>query len=279
MSNKQLKNYFLGALPQSEIEEIELRLISEESFAETMQIAEDDLLEDYLDAKLIFSENELFEKNYLITAERRENLRIFAMMKQNAAELLGEAENSGLPNDNDAGLLRKILNYFMLMPRPALAFALLIVVGCVAGIWVYRNQSSGEFAVLEAKYEQINQQNFSDLEKFNYSTALILVSGNLRGAANNGGGKVSAGNSTENTLFRLVLPPEIKNVAGYSVKLLKDRKAIFELNNIRSYHNQFGQEIRVLLPAEVLSRKGQYVIELRDEQKNVEPLSYLFTVE
>jgi hypothetical protein len=280
MSNKQLKNYFLGGLRQSEIEEIELRVISEESFAETMQITEDDLMEDYLDAKLTFSENALFEKNYLTTAERRENLRIFAMMKQNAAESTDRAGQSSLPTyENDAGLLRKLLNYFMLMPRQALAFRLLIVVGCVIGIWVYRNQSVGEFAVLEAKYEQINQQNFSDLGEINHSSTLILVSGNLRGATNNGSAdKLSAGNSTGNTLFRLVMPPEIKSVSNYSFKLLKDRKVVFGLNKIRSYDNQFGQEIRLMLPSEILS-KGQYVIELQDKQKNSEPLSYLFTVE
>jgi len=279
MSNEQLKNYFLGALPQTEVEEIELRVIGDESFTETVQLAEDDLLEDFLEAKLTVSENELFEKNYLITAERRDNLRIFAMMKQCAAGLTGEAEHSSLPKDNEVGFFRKISNYFSLMSRPALAFAMLIVIGCVVGILVYQNQTSSEFATLEKKYEQINQRDFSDLGQFKQSSTLILVSGNLRGAPNSGGsGKVSADNLPENTLFRLVLPPENKSVSGYSIKLLKDRKVIFGLNQIRSHDNQFGQEIRLLLPAEVLS-KGQYVIELQNQQTNSAPLSYLFVVQ
>ena len=277
---EQLKNYFLGTLPQTGVEEIELRVISDESFTETVQMAEDDLLEDYLEAKLTVSENELFEKNYLITAERRDNLRIFAMIKRSAAKMTGEAEGANLHDDDEADFFRKILNYFRLMPlRPALGFAMLIVVGCVVGVWFYQNQTGGEFASLEKKYEQINQQNFSDLGNFKQSSTLILVSGNLRGAANSGGsGKVSADNLTENTLFRLVLPLEIKSVSDYSIKLLKDRKVIFGLNQIRSYDNQFGQEIRLILPAEVLS-KGQYVIELQERQTNAAPLSYLFVVE
>ncbi len=276
---EQLKNYFLGTLPQTEIEEIELRVISDESFTETVQLAKDDLLEDYLEAKLTVSENELFEKNYLITAERRDDLQIFAMMKRSAAELTDELEGANLPNDDEVGFFRKILNYFRLMSRPALAFAMLIVIGCVVGILVYQNQTSSEFAALEKKYEQINQRDFSDLGQFKQSSTLILVSGNLRGAPNSGGsGKISADNLTENTLFRLVLPPENKSVSGYSIKLLKDRKVIYGLNQIRSHDNQFGQEIRLLLPAEVLS-KGQYVIELQDQQTNAAPLSYLFVVQ
>ncbi len=278
MSKEQLKNYLLGNTPESVIEEIELRVISDEGLTETLRMAEDDLLEDYLEAKLTVSENELFEKNYLTTAERRDNLRIFAMMKHNAAELIGETEKSSLPSGDAAGFFRKFIDYLRLLSRPVLACAMLIVIGGVIGIWIYRNQTGSDYAALERKYERINQQNTSDSGNFKQSSALILISGNLRGAVNSGSGKVSADKLTENQLFRLVLPPGFKGVSDYSVKLLKDRKVIFTQNQIRSYDNQFGQEIRMLLPAEVLS-KGQYVIELEDKQRNGAPLPYLFVVE
>ncbi len=278
MSEEQLKNYFLGNLPESVIDEIELRVIGEENFTETLQMAEDDLLEDYLEAKLTVSQRELFEKNYLTTAERRGNLQIFAMMRRDAAGLIGEAGKPCLPGDEKPGFLQKFTDFVKLSSRPIFACAMLIIVGGVIGIWLYRSQSVGEFAALEKKYETINQQNSSGSGDFTQSPALVLIFGNLRSVANGGSNKIAANNLKGNQLFRLVLPPEIRSVSDYSVKILKDRQVIFTQNRIRSVGNQSGQEIVMLLPAEILN-KGQYVIELEDTQKNGSPIPYLFSVE
>jgi hypothetical protein len=69
-----IRRFLLGKLESEELDRIDQRLLVDEDFLAEVDAAEDELIDDYLREKLTATENELFERNFLITDERREHL-------------------------------------------------------------------------------------------------------------------------------------------------------------------------------------------------------------
>ena len=69
-----VKRYLLQQLPVAEQQEIELRLLSDDSFSAELDIAEDELIDEYLAAELSREERLNFEQNFLTTPERHSKL-------------------------------------------------------------------------------------------------------------------------------------------------------------------------------------------------------------
>lgn len=79
--NKLIRKFLLRSLrDKAEIKEIEIRLIEDSSFAIRLLIAEDELIEEFLDDELPLYEKRLFIKNFLISAERLENFRFLGSL-------------------------------------------------------------------------------------------------------------------------------------------------------------------------------------------------------
>ncbi len=78
----------------------------------------------------------------------------------------------------------------------------------------------------------------------------------------------------------MTLPIEINSDKFYTAKLIKDGKPVLTLDQMHTYQNQTGREIRMLLPASEL-KKGEYQVELREENSSNEnaKIFYTFTVQ
>lgn len=83
---EKLKEYFLVTLPPQEMEDIDLRIISDIDFASELDAAETALLEDYLENSLSLEDRKLFETNYLVTQERQNKLSFLRSLKNFAQE-------------------------------------------------------------------------------------------------------------------------------------------------------------------------------------------------
>ncbi len=71
-----LKRYLLGVLTEeNDIRTVEESILVDDDFFEELQITENELIEDYLNAKLNPEEKEQFESHFLFTNERRQNLQ------------------------------------------------------------------------------------------------------------------------------------------------------------------------------------------------------------
>jgi tetratricopeptide (TPR) repeat protein len=68
------KRYLLKQLTAAEQQDVELRLLSDDGFAAEVEIAEDELIDEYLDQELSQAERVHFEQNFLITPERHSKL-------------------------------------------------------------------------------------------------------------------------------------------------------------------------------------------------------------
>ena len=77
-----LKRYLLKQLSDPEQQEIELRLLSDDSFSSELDIAEDELIDDYLANELSQNERERFEQNFLTNPERVSRLNSSQAMKR-----------------------------------------------------------------------------------------------------------------------------------------------------------------------------------------------------
>jgi len=76
ISDYQLREYFLGKLPEPEAEILEIECASKAELIEQAQVVEGELADDYLRGNLSAADASLFETNYLITESRREKLRV-----------------------------------------------------------------------------------------------------------------------------------------------------------------------------------------------------------
>jgi len=78
MTNEKdpIRLYLLGNFHGQDQEEFERRLFADDDFLEEVMAAEDQLIDDFLTGDLTADEAAMFEKNFLVTEERREKLRL-----------------------------------------------------------------------------------------------------------------------------------------------------------------------------------------------------------
>ena len=73
--DQTLKQYLLGNLPAVERIEVENRYLSEEDVFHKLQVAEDELIDDYVRRNLSRADRDRFEQNFLCSAARRERVK------------------------------------------------------------------------------------------------------------------------------------------------------------------------------------------------------------
>src|SRR5713101_4947943 len=81
-----LRQYLLGApLEEAQQQSIEERLLTDDDFCEEIDIAEDELIEQYLGNELSASERVRFEEDFLNTIERRQKFSVARTVNRYAA--------------------------------------------------------------------------------------------------------------------------------------------------------------------------------------------------
>ncbi|HEX8288900.1 MAG TPA: hypothetical protein VF556_12940 [Pyrinomonadaceae bacterium] len=264
----ELKSYLLGNLGEKETEEIDLRILSGSLLEEELRLAEDNLMEDYLDGALSPSESEMFTNNFLVSDIRKSHLKVLSLLKSHAPK---RSENESRPrtllSPSPVSFFQRLKDFFRLTPVPILAVFAFAILGLAVVLFVY-NQADNELA-------ELNKKNLSSLSEYENFYSVSLTPGTLRGAgeANN----LSTEKMSDPVLFRLLLPIEINTENRFTAKIVDDQTSIAALTEISSYKNQNGRELRLLLPASLL-KKGSYRIEVSGENANYSPLIYTFTV-
>jgi CHAT domain-containing protein len=93
-NEETIRSFLLGRLSTEKEEEIEIRLLVDPELQTVAEIAEYDLIDDYVRGALEGYESVLFERNFLISTERREKLRAAYIFKSST----GAAEKESIPN-------------------------------------------------------------------------------------------------------------------------------------------------------------------------------------
>ncbi len=273
----KFRAYFLGQLTDNESVAVELDIISEATLEDKLHLAESELIEDYLDEMLAPGEKDLFNRNFLQTPERQKRLDFLRLLKNHAKEVSQTKEADSLETEKKLSLVDALKNIFSVRQSPAPALiALLVLVLAIGFSWIFffYNAGQSEFSSVEKGVQELNQKDFSNLSEYENLSNLRLISGNLRSSGNKN--NLAENNLTSDVLLRLLLPIEVNSDKFYTAKIIKDGKSALTLNQIYNYQNNSGREIRLLLPASIL-KKGEYQIELREENSAVENGKIIYT--
>lgn len=272
----KFRSYFLGNLAEAEAEKIDLEIISGQISAEELIMAEDELIEEFLDEELTEHELKLFNENFLISDERRERLKQISLLKNYSQKYLKDSAIEEKPVENKS-FLSKLFDLFAVNQRPSIAILTgLIVVLSGFIIWqVLYKEAANDLAGLKTQTLELNKSDLSNLENYKNLKSLSLFSGVTRSA--NEKDSLRSEELTENVLLRFALPPELNGADNFDLKIIQNEINSFEVNKIRAYANQSGKEIRLLLPKSVL-KKGDYKIQITPENNGKYPLIYSFSV-
>jgi hypothetical protein len=146
-----LRLYLLGLLPQERARPLEERLLSDGSFYEELVIAEDELIDEYLDGELDGRELERFNGHFLNSPHRMSRVRFARTLKRYVAETdaAAVAETPAPAEDPASGIKpERGGGRFLPWPRvpgpaPAAYLAVALLVSCAITWVVIRSMSSG----------------------------------------------------------------------------------------------------------------------------------------
>ncbi len=270
--NTKLKQFLLGSLSDKETDEIGLQIISDESFEEKMNFAEEDLIEEFLEDSLTIEEKQLFYTNFINCPARIKLLEDTALIKKYAQNSL---QINPSEQKKTVGFFESLTNLLMANLRPIAAGLLILVLAGVA--WrVFLYDANGDLSQTEKEYAALNAKDLNNSPDIaNYSNK-SLIAGTLRDT--NSASKLLTSNLTDNILFRLALPTEIQKETVYKLELSRDGQTVFRQNSLRIYQNNSGQELKVILPKSIMS-KGKYQIKLINIVNPNSALNYGFEVE
>ena len=264
----RLKQYLLGTLSEPETAEIDLRIIEDESFSAEVSLTESELMEDYLDGSLSDDEFKLFEANFLTSPERESQLQEILLLRDYARKSKKAEKRAATAGDSP----RTFGDFFRMYFRPLMAGgAVVAALLLVAVIWqVY---FGGAATPLEREYAELNKGDLSNPASVSGFSPVNLSSGSFRDA--NSAVKQSSEKLTETVLFRLALPAGSEGTTAFIAKISRGSALIFTLNDLHSYQNPNGKEVRILVPRSIL-QKGQYQIRL---ENGAPPVTYAVSIE
>jgi hypothetical protein len=122
---------------------------------------------------------------------------------------------------------------------------------------------------------ELNNRDLSDLGAFEHASTVNLIDGTFRDSSP--ARQLDAARFTETVLFRLALPASSAPPSSFQVKIRKGGQEPFLSLEARSYSNQSGQEIRLLLPSSQLG-PGNYEINVFRDNLQGPAITFPFSV-
>lgn len=269
-----LKRYLLDELTGEEREEFEMQLFTNRDLAGEISMAEEDLVESYLDETLSPAERKSFELFFLSSPRRKTQLEVLRRLKFH-----GNNEIQTPPKI----VVRPSVSIFDQFKKavflsPAMSLVVLFVfIFLLASYWDLMRSKfwlNGGHSTTD-EVSRLNQQDLSDLSNYTDSPNVNLAPVTLR-SGDNSTKTLNKENLTKPTLLQLALPPEL-SANSFQVRLLRGGKELSAFEPIRFYENKNGRELRLLLPPEILTA-GAYQIEVRNADGRDGTLIYFFSV-
>ncbi|HSE18963.1 MAG TPA: hypothetical protein VLB46_18025 [Pyrinomonadaceae bacterium] len=176
--NEQLvRRYLLDDLPKRERERLEVGLLTDDRYYDTLtaleQEVEDDLIEEYLDDELTGAERENFERVFLNSPERAHKLKVIKDLKDHGARA-AEPEAPAQQIVKTEPFYRRWILAFGIFQNPTFALsssvAVVLLLILSAGLWRRSNRLETQLlearkhnppdsSVLKERVDQLNRQN------------------------------------------------------------------------------------------------------------------------
>jgi hypothetical protein len=138
VTDAEIRQFLLGSVDDSERQRIESRFMSDAGFNQRVVIAEDDLIEDYLENSLAPEDTDKFLAQYGYGPEQQRRLRIGRLIKKYAAS---EAQLGQTPPTSG-----KRRGFFAQLtprnPRVFIPIAAAVTITCIIGIvWLVESNN------------------------------------------------------------------------------------------------------------------------------------------
>lgn len=256
-----IRNWLLGSTSDVESEELEVRMIEDEAFSGEVSLAENELIEDYIEGSLSNNDKKLFEWNFLTSDERREMVQEVALLKR---------YSSGSMSAFDIKTPRTWTQKVLGMRPMAAGIAVLAVL--LTSLLGWQMVSRSGRTLLESQYTELNNSDLSDLSLF---SSVQIMPGTIRNAGTNL--KVKVNGPGDSFLFRLPLTSTPDPQAVYKAVLATSGSGEFTVDRVNVYNDGPFAESRLLVPRAVIA-KGQCQITLTPKDGGP-PIVYSFIAE
>ena len=275
ITDSKLRRYLLGDLSEDDARETDLSIISNTHSDEDLELAEHELIEDYLEGSLTSGERELFEKNFLISDRRAGIFDELTLLKQYAqsavpTKSLFEPKTESTEN---YGFWRRLLGA-NLVPVTGLAVVILIFLGWIS--WKVLDNSTDPFKALENEYSDLNARSFDNLEEYRSFTNIDLTPGTFRSSQTLP--TFEHAKLSDNVLFRLALPGPMPEGSLINATLRRNNVTVFSQEKLRVYKNPESDEVRLIFPKAVL-QPGHFQIKLEGPSSSSPQMLYAFAIQ
>lgn len=257
VTEAEIRQFLLGAGDDSERERIERLFISDGESHQKIEIAEDELIEDYLENSLKPADRDRFLRQYASTRIGRRKLRIAKSIREYAVSQAKLNETAGMtakPHRFLAGWRPRNL-------RLIIPVAAVLTLACVAGVfWLakfnhQRLEESNRRLAIERELAELNRPSNLNV-KSSQLTSLVLVPGSSRGVESQI--EVKPGGNIRVVELNLLW---IRNEQYPSYQAVIRRSGSDEEFRVSGLHAEnilkSGNAIRVRLPTHLL-REGAY---------------------
>lgn len=274
ITSGDLKEYLLDNLPQKTAERIDLQIISNADFETDLRIAEDSLIEDYLEGLLSDEDKRSFENSFLVSESRKRQVETIFRLKEHAKRLDSDQGGSGFETETGPSVFDRLAHIFSGSPLKA-ATALIAMTVLIGLAWFVVLSPTNELKSNELAYGTLNSStDFSDLSRFD-DAKLVLYGGSSRGSSTLN--SLPAGELGERLLFNLSLPSKSGEDSVYTVELVRNGETLFTQRKIPVYKNAVYGELRFFLPSEQLER-GTYQLRVTDTANARSRFMYSFVI-
>lgn len=261
MTRAVARRFLLGAVDDSERQQIESLFLIDPETKETILIAEDELVEEYLEGSLSESDTARFLDHYAYGPRQRRKLRIVESIQEYGREeaLRDQSENSFLQHLHNF-ISRHGPRYRRLYVPIAVAMATVLV---VIAVWLvqWNNQRMRDQNLRLAFEQQLKDLNAASSLSENppQMLSLILPSVSLRSVK-------SPAEINPQAAYRIIelqlLWPQKEEAQSYRAILRRVGDGEnFMITNLHAERNPVGKVVRLRLPAERLA-PGTYQISL-----------------
>ena len=208
--------------------------LGDEEAKRDIQIAENELIEEYLDGDLTEDEKQLFEDHFLSSDEHRDLVKEVALLKRYSS---GPAT---------AYLTGEIIAAARVGPqlKPLMAAATVVVIGW-AGLIAWKLFQPETASTMTGQYVELNAADLSDLSR--YSSMSLVPEDQVRPSQQPRFWTDGPGTSF---LFRLPLASSVGD--KYDVSVSVNGRDVFKMSGASVYRDGDTAEIRVLLPRPLL---------------------------
>ena len=227
-----IRRYLLGDASEAEREELAMS-ISEHDFERDISIAENELIEEYLEGTLSNEEKELFESHYLSSDDHRDLVNELALLKKYSSGPARAYLTRELPVQSGG-----LSDY-----RPLAAAAVIVVIGML-GLLSWTMFNVEPLPPLEQKYVELNSGDLSDLSQ--YPSMVLVRDAEIQPAREP---RFKTNGPGTSFLFRM----PVGDASFYDAAVAIDGREAFKIAGLKAYQTDGTSEVRLLLPREMIT--------------------------